>query len=737
MSDPHTIDFRFRPSSSWTLLCHPDDPHKSLVREDGALLYGFHADSFESWQFDRVFEFTAETTHPPVRVTQATESARRPIVHTTLTYPDQTVRLVTFAHDHSGVRCDIVLWEIEAHADIAAALHVDAYLSGAALAAVGATTPATALHVVPLTPRPRFPSWTDDIPRVDEPPAGPPALVSAVQPFIGTSAAGFRPATGLMTWPVSLAPGETLTGAVVLPLSELPAAAVLGAGVELAWARQALERERRFWDGLELRRLAISVPDDGVQDMLDACARNLLQAREIEQGLPVLHVGPTIYRGLWLVDGHFMLEAARYLGLDEVADAGLDVLLRRVKPTGAITQLDGMPHIKETAIAVATLVRQAQLSGDLARLRRDWPVVLAAAAHIDELRRASYQLPPDHPLHGLMPEAFGDGGLGDVRAEYTTVFWTLIGLRHAVAGARLIGAEEDGRRMEAELRTLHDAFERSAASQRRPLAEAGEHYLPMGPGGGGHQFLAGVADADVPRWRQVQPETATWAFCHAIWPGEVFAPDAPYVADLLTLFDRRDDEQGIPATTGWLSHGAVWTYAASFAAHVWLWAGRPDKAVDYLYAFINHASPTRVWREEQSLGSTGRRQICGDMPHNWASAELIRLVRHLLVMERGGRLELLAGAPEEWLAAGKRIRVDNTPTAFGRVSLAIDAGDDRLSVRVTVTAGVEPVRECRLRLPARLRNKVLVDGQEAGHPDADGWLRLQLTPGAETSVEVL
>src|SRR6185436_4205527 len=148
-----------------------------------------------------------------------------------------------------------------------------------------------------------------------------------------------------------LSPGESVEGVVVVPLS--------GAGYwDLARARAALDHERAFWDGLELTRLAIEVPDPDVQDMLVACARNILQAREIEDGLPVLHVGPTIYRGLWLVDGHFLVEAARYLGLDEVADAGVEVLLRRVNPDGSFSQLEGYPYLKATGIAVATLVRQ-------------------------------------------------------------------------------------------------------------------------------------------------------------------------------------------------------------------------------------------------------------------------------------------------------------------------------------------------------------------------------------------
>jgi len=48
--------------------------------------------------------------------------------------------------------------------------------------------------------------------------------------------------------------------------------------------------------------------------MLEACVRNIWQAREIKQGRPAFHVGPTVYRGLWVVDGSFLLEAAAILG---------------------------------------------------------------------------------------------------------------------------------------------------------------------------------------------------------------------------------------------------------------------------------------------------------------------------------------------------------------------------------------------------------------------------------------
>jgi GH15 family glucan-1,4-alpha-glucosidase len=96
------------------------------------------------------------------------------------------------------------------------------------------------------------------------------------------------------------------------------------------------------------------------------------------------------------------------------------------------------------------------------------------------------------------------------------------------------------------------------------------------------------------------------------------------------------EQQGLMQDTGWLKDG-IWTYFASFYGHAWLWLGEGDKAARTLYAFGNHASPLLVWREEQMPVGQGD-QVVGDIPHNWASAEFIRLVRHSLILERWNEL---------------------------------------------------------------------------------------------------
>ena len=89
---------------------------------------------------------------------------------------------------------------------------------------------------------------------------------------------------------------------------------------------------------LPLRRSVLAPFPLGLALLLGAAAtwwihetrcRNIWQAREIKKGLPAFQVGPTCYRGLWIVDGAFILEAATIVG---VAQTRLLVYTRMCHP---------------------------------------------------------------------------------------------------------------------------------------------------------------------------------------------------------------------------------------------------------------------------------------------------------------------------------------------------------------------------------------------------------------------
>jgi hypothetical protein len=131
-------------------------------------------------------------------------------------------------------------------------------------------------------------------------------------------------------------------------------------------------------------------------------------------------------------------------------------------------------------------------------------------------------------------------------------------------------------------------------------------------------------------------------------------------------------QEDIPAETGWLPHEGVWNYAAAFVAHVYLWAGLEDWARTTFAGFLNHATPLYCWREEQPLRGSLAANYIGDMPHNWASAECVLYLRHMLALEDGRSLRLLAGIGKPELAAGEPFAISGSPTRFGRISLRLE-----------------------------------------------------------------
>jgi len=145
---------------------------------------------------------------------------------------------------------------------------------------------------------------------------------------------------------------------------------------------------------------------------------------------------------------------------------------------------------------------------------------------------------------------------------------------------------------------------------------------------------------------------------------------------------RANECEGLVFDTGWLKEG-LWNYFGSFYGHAWLWLGDGRKAAETLYAFGNHASRLLCWREEHMPVGKGNR-VVGDMPHNWASAEFVRLTLHLLALDRGDDLHLLEGLPHQWLRPGAVTRLNGVVTPFGPLTMELNVARDGGRARLTV-----------------------------------------------------
>jgi hypothetical protein len=472
--------------------------------------------------------------------------------------------------------------------------------------------------------------------------------------------------------PLVVKPGETVSFAVVY----------CGGGrieceqTTLAQATQARERMESFWKTVKLPYGHITVPDKNIQALLDSSIRNIWQAREIKGGLPAFQVGATCYRSLFIVDGAFILEAASLVGAGKDTRAGIAYTLTFQKGDGSFEILP--KYWKENGIVLWTCVRHAMLTQDKQWLQSIWPQLEKTVAFIQHLRKETYK--NDTPLDdGLIPPGNVDGGIGTLdQCEYSNVYWNLVGLKAIIQAARWLDKNDQAREWQKEYDDFYATFRKAAERDTRSDIH-GNRYLPI---------LMTIVDSVLkknPKW--YISCKAQWAFCNGVYPGQLFAKEDPLVKgnlDNLATYEK----EGMITTTGWLT-GGIWNYFASFYGHALLWQGDGEKAATVLYAFANHASPLWAWIEEQGLKNEPIMEN-GDMPHNWASAEFIRLAVHLLALDREREMHLFEGLPSAWTKPGMETKLEGIATPFGPLSCSLRVSEDGASAVLDVAPLGDP-----------------------------------------------
>ena len=675
MHTDRIIDFRYCPDRPQCCIGLIDDPHKTVVREDGSVNFGFE-NAGNLWYYDRCcsdahpihnrtqqnygfrFRYVPAFTHRDVRISLVQDfgDPRAAIVETVLTCEASTLSWKVFAWiSPDGIRADVIRWKLTAHEQLR-------------------TTHSTVVLLElgePCDDSYEIVSVPGRTTRAPSAQPGEPFRFSAGEVregafFILHKQTRAEPANSSAS--DSAAPMPSVIGSSASPARALDA---IGSPPTLETADAALRWAQQYWESAQPFRTAFEIPDPAIHAMLEACGRNILQAREVIRDAYCYQVGPSEYRGLWFVDGYFILESVCLMGRAAESNDGIQEILSHAHPDGSIQKIDR--HDKETGVALATCIRLWELTGQDQKIADHWPLFRQCLPFIRSKRQEAAALGADYPAHDLFPPSSGDGGI-NVDPEYTTPLWIMHGLLSAYrAGHRLQLPDHEA--FLTEYNSIMDAF---LCARKRDLRTSpdGIPYLPMSMVTE-HEILAKLRSGDTAGMANQEiykPQTGIWALSQTIYPGEVFPPQSPIVEQLTALYETIDKKQGIPENTGWLPLQGIWPYSSMFDAHVLLYAGNAKKAVDYLYAFANHASPARCWREEQALAGTQSSEMCGDMPHNWGSAMFILLCRNLLLFETQDRLEIFAGLPTEWLPRdSQQLYLQDTPTRYGPVTLRLTA----------------------------------------------------------------
>ncbi len=417
---------------------------------------------------------------------------------------------------------------------------------------------------------------------------------------------------------------------------------------DVATAAAQASRTIAWWQQHCPSATAITVPDNGIQSIVQSSLRNIFQARDIRKGNKSFHVGPTIYRGLWLADGSYLLELATMLGDTKDVRSCIDYLTHYQLPGGGFEMIETF-H-KENGLVMFMLTRHAMLTQDKAWLKANWNVIQGCIRRINYLRSLALR-DSTKPYYGLLPNGNVDGGIQHGN-DYSNTEYCLAGMRWAIQGAKWLDRQSEAVEWQRYYDTLYGNFLARAVKDVRK-DEFGNPYLPVMINNEQNQL----------------PQRGQWAFCQSVYPGQIYDNDsvARRMAKATVDMLASHKEEGLVLTTGWMD-GGLWTYFTSFYAHALQWFGEGRQVPQLLYDFGNHSSPTMVWREEQKPQGKGNDEV-GDMPHNWASAEFIRTVVHMIQLDHGKDLHLFESMPAQWARPGAVTALKAIHTPFGRMDL--------------------------------------------------------------------
>ena len=455
---------------------------------------------------------------------------------------------------------------------------------------------------------------------------------------------------------------------------------------------QLLGQAEQGWQEIWGQGIRVELPEKELEDFFYSSLAYLLILTEYDAHGDLWALdGPSVYRHFWPRNEYYPAVAIDMGGYPGIAVQTVNHLINVQKDDGRWDMpLISSPMAWDSiGYAAWTVWEQYRFTRDRAWLWQAYPHLLSAA-HWIALNRQATELPPDAPeasqpvkpylpdlcqpapeaplapgekpyTWGLLPAGFGDGGLPDDHA-FTHNVMPLYGLECVRQAALELGQSADANWLAAEYGDYKEAI-LTAIQRAVKLEKEGPPYLPAAP---------------------TMPDAPAWGTLRAVIPARLFSPGDPLVTGLLARLERMS-RQGLPTNMAWLGPSGVWPSESMEVALVYLVLGDLERTTGLLEAALNHSYTTNVWQEETLVDKTlpiscGKPQPpdavnqtgTGDMPEGWGHANLVILLRDMLLREEEGTLHLLSGIPASWIGVGEKISVQDAPTMLrGKVSYTL------------------------------------------------------------------
>jgi hypothetical protein len=484
-----------------------------------------------------------------------------------------------------------------------------------------------------------------------------------------------------------LAPRQSVTWTWQIPLQ--PPAAGPSAdrsldGVGVTAAGRVLAA---FWRRQERGMTQIHVPEQRVDDVYDASAIAILQARYLTPSGWVQGVNRLQYQAYWIRDSAVETVALDQIGLHGAAAQNLGFLGRWQQPDGLyISRAGQQDGVGQALWELAEHARLTQSPGFAAGQLGN------VGAAVDWIAGVSAQDP-----RGLLPPSTiaDDEFLTGSRITGDNV-WAAVGLRSAVLLATLARRPD--------LASAWTAIDvRFEAALRRALRQADARAGHIPPG------LDGPGGND-------------WGNYGVDYPAAIVALRDPEITATLR-YARAHFREGL-ATYG----GQLHDYLEFPIDETELEAGDVADALRGFYAELVHTTAPGFGWEDGPWPDGGRESTTNLSPHGTFAGQFVSLLRNLLVRDDGDGVELLTGVSPAWMAPGDTISVSGAPTVAGPLSL-------RLSVAPSGSGATlrwrtrRPISALYWDLPYWVRRASGPDGRRVG-----GRVRLHGRSGSLTLV---
>jgi len=403
-------------------------------------------------------------------------------------------------------------------------------------------------------------------------------------------------------------------------------------------------RTKRFWMRLLRKGAVISAPEE--KPSLTYYAS--LVYTFIGRDGTVIKPGEGFYDNFYLRDGAFQVHALDLAGYTTEARESLAHFLRFQKPDGQLLsqkgELDGNGQALWALYAHYALTRNAQW------LREVYPAVRKSVSWLGGSRQT--KAPPDSPYFGVLFASIADGE-SLMRTPKHIVgydFWNLRGVDGAARMAKAL-------RKEGDTREFRQLFEKYKACVEGALRKSGADWFPPSYEGVG----------------------TSWGNLTMLHPTCLFeAWDSRVTATL-----ERVRAGFVEGTIRWSPETmrVIHPYMSTYVTNSEILRGESEKAVDHFYHFLAHTTSTHGFPE--GVYYETRTAWNNTLPHLWAAAQYIILLRNMLLRSDDEVLHLLPAVPVGWLRPGKKIVVAGVPTAFGKVSFRLNGIEGGCEMRIS------------------------------------------------------